>query len=873
MKEYDSSLLAESHPVSSHEVERASPTPTLSQQQNFQAPTSEIPIYDSAISSSVAQKTWWVSRHVSHWVILLFIGYFSRITKKRSNISLLNLLLIPIILATPFIFHVFDRHYNGIIMNLLMLLFPIGALCVGLVAGALVSPIAIVFLPCLLLSFILVRLLQFIRHGEAYDNLVLLKFYIRTWIYYLYLYSIAPALAIFLAIAWYSRSLQSIFFHGLLLGYSDPTKRKVLGVWQRICFCISTMLMISTILLILAFSYIPRLQLDLLESGINIPEAVLEVADCLNVFIWMKILLKITAAPALKHHKILGLETWKWIQAFIFIVIIYNAITILTRVSVWSLQKYVSHDKPVTQKETATGRSSILHKIFRRRYLVYWGNGMKHSINFILSSSLFLFAWVLYFRSYLKTTPTARKVWEFGTWTYLSFLTCAILWLIKNCVVLSWEADSIYVRLESKILQGAKQLYFLGIMGRHDYDIFNLLYHDEMPKGQKKWGFIQTFSRLQHMFTFSFVINLSTQYHSKTDAVDEWENDKKLSQKKNNRAKDYLLMQGNQTPTIYGVQQAALYFFMAKSKLLEEKYTSVILKKLESYNQDDDDNSGIEQNLKRLIGEEHWEDFQHQLDEYVGSSESICFETKLTAWMEMAHNNCLFLANTLSSGKEVVDCLNNIISFVLIFASFIMWLLLTGLATTKVLVLISAPLLAGSFMFQNTCKILFEGIMFVYVVHPFNVGDLCIIDEKMMEVRTVGVWRTTFSKIGSQEEVIYSNSELATTSIVNHKTDFDWNESVEVDVGSLRNGKIKNLKEEIEKYLDGNKDKYTPGYNSVEVLTDGDILKLVVCFRHKVNLKNSNFFKCLKEKRKLRSEFVLEAEKLADRNQNRESIT
>lgn len=71
------------------------------------------------------------------------------------------------------------------------------------------------------------------------------------------------------------------------------------------------------------------------------------------------------------------------------------------------------------------------------------------------------------------------------------------------------------------------------------------------------------------------------------------------------------------------------------------------------------ESSGIEQNLKRLIGEEHWEDFQHQLDEYVGSSESICFETKLTAWMVHTcsiislisflriswHSLCLFILN------------------------------------------------------------------------------------------------------------------------------------------------------------------------------------------------------------------------------------
>lgn len=31
-------------------------------------------------------------------------------------------------------------------------------------------------------------------------------------------------------------------------------------------------------------------------------------------------------------------------------------------------------------------------------------------------------------------------------------------------------------------------------------------------------------------------------------------------------------------------------------------------------------------------------------------------------------------------------------------------------------------------MFGNTCKTAFEAIIFVFVVHPFDVGDRCLID-------------------------------------------------------------------------------------------------------------------------------------------------
>ncbi|XP_056699791.1 mechanosensitive ion channel protein 10 isoform X2 [Spinacia oleracea] len=563
-----------------------------------------------------------------------------------------------------------------------------------------------------------------------------------------------------------------------------------------------------------------------------------------------------THVPALNHHKMLGLHTHNWIEVSIFVLIAYNVIYMM----VWFLQEVVCENlDPGIDKKSK--RYLLIEKFLRKKHIVYCANGMKHSINFILSSFLLLLTWVLYFGSHLNGTPGAKNVLRFGTWTCVSFLTCSFLWLIKTCVLLSWEARSVYKRLHSRIIEGGKQLYFLGVIGRHDYDIFNLLY--ECGKQEVSVvDYVEELKRLRSDLCNTLfptrAITLDARYQKKSDKVDVrgiGVTVKKLCEKKKKRVQDDLLTQ--QRNTMYCAQLVAGYFFTAKKTLLQEKFTSDIIQKFKNYGEDNDKSKD-------------WEDFKNQLHEFVDSGKEILFEKRLSKWVERASNNCIFLANTLSSAKEVVDCLNKIISCLLIAATFILWLLLTGLATTKVLLLIVSPLLAATFVFGDTCKTLFQGIIFVFVVHPFYVGDLCVIDGNMMEVRTIGIWKTTLSKVSTQEEVIYSNSELFNKSIINHKTNFDWNDYVELDVSSLDKKTIKILKNEIEEYLDWVEDKFIPGYNSVEVLTNGDNVKLIVYFRHRVNLRNHTYFECLKEKRKLRSGFVLHAEDLVDQYKNRE---
>lgn len=92
------------------------------------------------------------------------------------------------------------------------------------------------------------------------------------------------------------------------------------------------------------------------------------------------------------------------------------------------------------------------------------------------------------------------------------------------------------------------------------------------------------------------------------------------------------------------------------------------------------------------------------------------------------YNERKALAHALTDTKTAVKQLNKIVTAILIVVTIIIWLLLMEIATTKVILLLSSQLVAAAFLFGNTCKTIFEAIIFVFVMHPFDVGDRCVID-------------------------------------------------------------------------------------------------------------------------------------------------
>lgn len=98
-------------------------------------------------------------------------------------------------------------------------------------------------------------------------------------------------------------------------------------------------------------------------------------------------------------------------------------------------------------------------------------------------------------------------------------------------------------------------------------------------------------------------------------------------------------------------------------------------------------------------------------------------ETQVRAYYERKS-----LAHSLNDTKTAVQQLHKIASAIVSVIIAVVTVLVMGLASTKVIAFIITQLLLVGFTFQNMCKTVFESIVFVFVMHPFDIGDRCVID-------------------------------------------------------------------------------------------------------------------------------------------------
>lgn len=73
--------------------------------------------------------------------------------------------------------------------------------------------------------------------------------------------------------------------------------------------------------------------------------------------------------------------------------------------------------------------------------------------------------------------------------------------------------------------------------------------------------------------------------------------------------------------------------------------------------------------------------------------------------------------------------LHRTVDVVLALTVLIVWLLILGISPMHLLVFVFSQMLLIAFLFGNVCKTLVEAIIFMFVMHPFDVGDRCVIDS------------------------------------------------------------------------------------------------------------------------------------------------
>ena len=84
---------------------------------------------------------------------------------------------------------------------------------------------------------------------------------------------------------------------------------------------------------------------------------------------------------------------------------------------------------------------------------------------------------------------------------------------------------------------------------------------------------------------------------------------------------------------------------------------------------------------------------------------------------------------SLNDTKKAVNKLHQMLNIIVGLIILIIWSLILKVASTQFFVLLSSQFLLVVFVFGNTCKTMFEGIIFLFVMHPFDIGDRCEVDD------------------------------------------------------------------------------------------------------------------------------------------------
>ncbi|KAM1588934.1 hypothetical protein ACFX10_027891 [Malus domestica] len=226
-------------------------------------------------------------------------------------------------------------------------------------------------------------------------------------------------------------------------------------------------------------------------------------------------------------------------------------------------------------------------------------------------------------------------------------------------------------------------------------------------------------------------------------------------------------------------------------------------------------------------------------------------------WVVHAYIERKALAHSLNDTKTAVHQLHKLASAIVIVIITVVTLLVMGLATTKVIFVVTSQLLLVGFMFQNMCKTVFESIIFVFVMHPFDVGDRCVVDGVQMVVEEMNILSTVFLRYDN-EKIFYPNSVLLTKPISNFRRSPDMADSIDftIDVSTPVDD-VSALKKAIQLYIDS-KPKYWSSKHSVIVkeIENVDKMKMMLCVQHTMNHQNYG------EKSARRSELVFELKKI-----------
>ncbi|XP_006849626.2 mechanosensitive ion channel protein 10 [Amborella trichopoda] len=524
----------------------------------------------------------------------------------------------------------------------------------------------------------------------------------------------------------------------------------------------------------------------------------------------------------LKDRTIWGLEIWKW--CLMVLVIFCGRL-----VSGWFITLLVL---------------LIEQNFMLRKKVLYFVYGLRKSVQKCLWLGLILLAWSLLFDDKVERTTKSHKILSHVSRALVAFLIAAALWLVKTLLVKvlasSFHVNTFFDRIQESIFhqyvlealsgppvmelqetlskggdgaRSAGKLSFrTGAQGKKVKVEDGVIDVDKLHKMEQDKVSAWTMKRMVNVIRSS---GLSTISNALDESVDE-EEQREINSEWEAKAAAYRIFRNAAKPGSKYIEEEDLLRFLRKNEV------------------------------------------DSIFPQFEGAIETGKIKkSALRNWVVKVYLDRKALAHSLNDTNTAVNQLHKLASATAIIIIIIVCLLFMGFATTKVLFFISSQLLLVVFIFGNTCKTMFESIIFVFVMHPFDVGDRCVIDGVQMIVEEMNILTTIFLRYDN-EKIYYPNAVLLTKPISNFYRSPEMGDNVEfcVDVSTSMES-IGALKARIQSYLESKPQHWQPKHSVVvKDIENLNKMKMGLYVTHTINHQN------YAEKTSRRSDLVLELKKI-----------
>ncbi|KAA1108891.1 hypothetical protein PGT21_028411 [Puccinia graminis f. sp. tritici] len=196
------------------------------------------------------------------------------------------------------------------------------------------------------------------------------------------------------------------------------------------------------------------------------------------------------------------------------------------------------------------------------------------------------------------------------------------------------------------------------------------------------------------------------------------------------------------------------------------------------------------------------------------------------------------LATSLKDMSSAVSKLDGVLLGLALLITIFIWLFIFNpKGTTAQLVPMATIILGFSFVFGNAAKNLFESMLFIFSIHPYDVGDLIFIDDSPMFVLEFGLFSTTFQRCDGQVIVAPNSVLFGKKYILNVRRSGPMWEATKVMVSfDTPLDVLHEFRTRLRQFVTDHPREWKGGLDvNIDFMQNQNLIQLVVAMEHKSN--------------------------------------